>query len=64
MGKDELFGEEDIISQSNRNFNVVCDSLEGELIFIHDNIFLKRIMKDENTAKFINTRLKLKKQNN
>lgn len=49
----ELFGEDDLINKSDRSYDVVCDTLEGELIFISDIDFFHKIYKEE-VSKSIN----------
>ena len=57
----ELFGEEDVLNnQKYRTFSAVCGSANGECMMIKRRDFFLRIMRDEASRNYLETRVKTK----
>lgn len=56
----ELFGEEEIIGKTKREKSVICDSLQGTLLYIRKCDFFKIMEEDEEFKAIIVERVKQK----
>lgn len=46
LGKNQIFGEEDILSNTLRSFSIKCYSLQGEILMIKRDQFINKVMID------------------
>ncbi|KAL4449221.1 hypothetical protein ABPG74_015603 [Tetrahymena malaccensis] len=58
----DYFGEEDVLNDSNRTFSVLCNSLQGEVVYIQAEHFIEFIYKDLFCRSTIDQKLKKKEQ--
>ncbi|EAR97382.3 cyclic nucleotide-binding domain protein (macronuclear) [Tetrahymena thermophila SB210] len=58
----DYFGEEDVLTGNNRSFSVLCNSLQGEVVYIQAEHFIEFIYKDLFCRSTIDQKAKKKEQ--